>query len=378
MWQLLLGLDEAGHAVTLTSLNPNKHHLAHEKWPPELRIIATEVDTTPGYWSALTSALFQRTPYPVLRYLHAGFAEQLSRLLTNETFDVIQLETVFMTPYIDVIRRYSRAPIVLRAHNAEHEIWQRMAHHERQLLRKFYYQYLAVAMKKYEAEVVKGIDGLLTLTHTDADAFRKLGYTGKQATIHPWVCVPEHAPQVTEGCEVAYLGALNWLPNLQGLQWFIRDVWPNVLERMPEAKLDIAGKAPLPQVFKWAGKRITIQGEVDDAHAFLAKFAVVIIPVQAGSGIRLKLLEAMALGKAVVTTTEGAQGAGVQSGREVFIADAPETFAACIVELLQNPTRRLAMAAHARAYVKAVHNQADAMAALHSFYDELNIGTSGR
>lgn len=373
MHQTISALHGQGHAVTIASLNPVKHRVGTEALQAIADVQTQEADTTPTAWGALGAALFHTTPYPVLRYLHAEFSALLQRLVTQNQFNIIQLETIFMLPYVDVLRRYSRAPIVLRAHNVEGEIWKRLATGEPNPFKKVYYLYLGHAVTRYELNEARFADSLITLTESDKNFFVEGGYAGPVTVAPPFV---ETAQQVDESGDrlpnqMAYLGALNWPPNVQGLTWFVQQVWPLICARQPDTQFHIAGKDPLPEVFKLNGNGVVVHGPVADAQQFLKPFEMVIVPVLAGSGIRLKLLEAMALGKAVVTTTVGAQGLGAQPDVHLLIADEPAAFANHITTLLADDTRRKFMGQQARQFVLQHHAQEPLMARLLHFYGSL-------
>jgi glycosyltransferase involved in cell wall biosynthesis len=370
MLQAMDGLKQRGHGITLASLNPLKHRQDPQALAHIGNVHALPVDTAPTALGALGAALFNTTPYPVLRYLHADFSVLLQRLVKAERFDVLQLETLFMLPYVDVLRRHSQAPIVLRVHNVEGEIWQRMAAFENHLGKKLYYRYLAKSVTRYEQTEAAHVDALLALSAADLSFFTRNGFRGIAAAVSPAVEVPSRDLQAstTHRHNFAYLGALNWPPNVQGLQWFVRQVMPLILVREAAAQFHIAGKDPLPQALALQSRSVTVHGPVPDAIAFLQQYDIVVVPVLSGSGVRLKMLEAMAQGKAIVTTTVGAQGLAVVHGRELLIADDPAQFATLVLQLLADPELAARLRQNAQAYVAQHHSMNSMLDSLERFY----------
>jgi glycosyltransferase involved in cell wall biosynthesis len=169
---------------------------------------------------------------------------------------------------------------------------------------------------------------------------------------------------------------MEWQANEQGVMWFLHKVWPLLLSKLPQAKFHLAGKGLNPQDPRFFQTGVVNHGEVPNAEDFMHQHGVMIVPILSGSGIRIKSLEAMALGVPIVSTSVGAQGLSVTSGVEMYIADQPQAFADAIVELLTQPAMAQILTQNARGYVEMHHNLKRNTAELLSFLQKLKSPTA--
>jgi polysaccharide biosynthesis protein PslH len=353
-------LKEQEVDLTLFALNTRKHFIAESELG-ELRklarFITTEIDTTPKLLHALW-AFAAGKPYNIQRFFNRQHADSLKQLLEKESFDIVELEGVYLAQYIPTIRKANPLlPIVLRAHNVEFDIWQGMATVERNPLKRMYYWQLAASGMRYEIAAIQDVDAILAITPKDAERFKSLGFKGP---IHwlPAAWQGDVLPPLTGSMppKVAFLGSLEWLPNVQGLEWFLTHVWPKVLSSVPEAHFTIAGRNPSPSVLSWSYPNVEVVGLVDDPKQYLADKTVVVVPLLSGSGMRLKVLEALALGKAVVSTKLGAEGIyplphAENEQNPLLLADSPEDFAVALIRLLSDSDFRFDVASGGNAYL---------------------------
>lgn len=328
-----------GCQVTMLAMNTTKHRFKMDELPDEIsrlaRWIAVDVDNRIKPLNAL-SCLLQGRSYNIERFISSAYNDRLIELLQQEDFDVIQLEGLYLSPYLETIRSYSSAKVVMRSHNVEHEIWARIAENERGWLKRAYLKILARQLKEYEVRRLNKYDLMTSVTDRDAEILKSLGC---KIPIH--VC-PAPYDETTlkpdrsalEFPSVFFIGALDWIPNTEGLNWFIEKVWPIVHRELPEVKFHIAGRNG--EKFKTpAGEQIVRDGEVDNAYSFMNSKGVMVVPLLSGSGIRVKIIEGMALGKTIVTTTLGAEGIPCKDGQNILIADKPEEFAQKIIKCLK-------------------------------------------
>ncbi|RYD70195.1 MAG: glycosyltransferase, partial [Sphingobacteriales bacterium] len=215
-------LKKLGHKVTLAALNTKKHHQKPEVLSDIAQVFATDIDTTvtiPG----LIKGFFGELPYIVSRFWSTEFEQQLAHILQQKTFDIIQLEGVYMAIYLPVLRKFSKAKIVLRAHNVEHQIWQRLSENEPALHKRLYMRYLANKVRRFEEEYACKFDGIIAITETDAAWFKKQCATTQITSISAGVHLakPEQISLEKLKPTVAILGSLEWAPNVQGLEWFL-------------------------------------------------------------------------------------------------------------------------------------------------------------
>lgn len=338
-------LRELGCQVSLLAMNTHKHFFNSNGCPEALShykdIFKVPVDNRVKPTEAFLN-LFSRESYHIARFISPAFQRQLIEVLKNNTYDLIQLETPYLSPYISTIRKYSDALIAMRAHNVEHEIWERIAENTAFFPKRWYLKHLARKLCRYEVEQLKQYDILVAITQRDLDFFRKLGYR-KAAVVAP-IGVRSEAYQpdydsYRRPLSLSFIGSLDWMPNQEGLQWFINQVWTSLEKKYPNLELHIAGRnTPEDLKHKLAGKNVFVHGEVPDAHQFINNHSLMVVPLLSGSGMRAKILEGMALGRVVLTTSVGLEGIAARPGREVLVADAPEQFVSHIEScLLQGP-----------------------------------------
>jgi polysaccharide biosynthesis protein PslH len=252
---------------------------------------------------------------------------------------------LYMSPYVKVVRKYSNAPVILRAHNIEHLIWQRVAANTRNPLKRMYLDHLVRKLERYECSVAGLFDGIAAITLKDAEFFRSSrcrkqdGGQEIPVTAIPFGIDPLKFPESTTEPEFPSLfsiGAMDWIPNLEGVCWFLDKVWPEIHPKYPELHYYVAGRN-MPQWLKDKDyPNVDVIGEVDDATAFMHSKSVLVVPLFSGSGIRIKIIEGMACGKTIISTTVGAEGINYTRDRDLFIADTPEEFIRCISACVEN------------------------------------------
>jgi glycosyltransferase involved in cell wall biosynthesis len=336
MNMLIEGLANAGHKVKVLAVNSFKYNINPADIPDDYRMRTNiefiDVDLHVKPFNALLN-LFTGKSYHVQRFISKKFNDLLIRILTNESYDVVQLETLFMCPYIETIRNHSEAKIILRAHNIEHLIWQRIAEETGNPLKKWYIRHLAHTLKKFEQDTVLKVDGILAITPPDAAYFT--GLAGRFAH-HPVRVIdlpfgidPSEYHLNSVGVEfpsLFSLGSMNWIPNQEGIKWFLHEVWPDVHRQFPALKYYLAGRE-MPEWMRLLKlPNVVVLGEIPDAREFLASKAIMIVPLFSGSGIRVKIIEGMAAGKTIISTSIGAEGIRYTHRENILIADAPCEF----------------------------------------------------
>ncbi|MCB0563647.1 MAG: glycosyltransferase [Phaeodactylibacter sp.] len=335
-------LRELGCQVSLLAMNTHKHFFNSNGCPEALGhykdIFKVPVDNRVKPTEAFLN-LFSRESYHIARFISPAFRRQLIEVLKNNSFDLIQLETPYLSPYIPTIRQHSDALIAMRAHNVEHEIWERIAENTAFFPKRWYLKHLAQKLYRYEVEQLEQYDILVAITQRDLDFFRKLGYR-KTAVVAPIgvrseVYRPDY-DSYRRPLSLAFIGSLDWMPNQEGLQWFISQVWTELEKKHPDLELHIAGRnTPEDLKHKLAGKKVFVHGEVPDAQDFINSHSLMVVPLLSGSGMRAKILEGMALGRVVLTTSVGLEGIGARPEREVLVANTPDQFVSHIESCLR-------------------------------------------
>ncbi|PKP22695.1 MAG: glycosyl transferase family 1 [Bacteroidetes bacterium HGW-Bacteroidetes-21] len=343
IWTLSQELAAQGHEVTLLAMNTKKHYVSAVDLPDreksKIQIIPVDVNAPIHFYGAISNLLFSRLPYNAIRFIDNNFKKALIEVLQKNEFDVIQLEGLYVAPYIPVIRKYSKAVVSFRAHNVEHEIWSRIKANETTLLKREYLGVLVRRLKRFEMSLLNSADVVVPITERDASVFRTLGCSKPlhvcPAAINLLEVVPQ--PRKTIFPSLFFIGALDWAPNQEGLIWFFDNLWANIHSEIPEITLYVAGR----NCPDWLLKKIQVDGveyvgEVDNAYNFMNTYAIMIAPIFSGSGMRVKIIEGMALGKTIITTTIGTEGINTCHQQNILIANKADDFILLIKKCLEN------------------------------------------
>ena len=306
--------------------HPVKKNLITEEYCTNTQFESVYVDLKINMLDAFV-ALLTGESYNVKRYESHEFAKKLASILKEDTFDVIHVESIFLTPYLPLIRKYSKAKVILRAHNVEHLIWERIAKCTKNIFKRWYVKKLALALKVYELEHISQYDGIACITQKDADYFIKAGCRKPIVSIPFGIIAPDTMDNVDEEPNsLFHIGSMDWIPNLEGVNWFLEKVWPKVLNEVPQTRMYLAGRKMPQTLMNTEYRNVSIVGEVPDAMYFIESKKINIVPLLSGSGIRVKIIEAMSVGKTVISTTIGAEGIEYTDGKNILIADTPDEF----------------------------------------------------
>ena len=324
------GLLGEGCAVRVLTVETDKHpahtELMSDEYRNQTRFDAVYIDLGIKPLPAAVAALCGES-YHVKRYISNDFAKRLKAILQEESFDVVHVESIFLTPYVPLIRTHSQAKVILRAHNVEHLIWHRVAQSTRNPMKRSYLKHLSLTLRAYELEHLSDYDGIVCITPSDAEYFRQNGCR-KPITSIPFGVEPKEYPEAeVEPNSLFHIGAMDWMPNQESIAWLLHDVWPVVHREVPQAHLYLAGRKMPERWMKARIEGVSVVGEVDDAMQFIASKQINVVPLLSGSGIRVKIIEAMSAGKVVITTTVGAQGIDYTDGVDLLIANTPAEFA---------------------------------------------------
>jgi polysaccharide biosynthesis protein PslH len=355
---LAKSLVSLGCELDLLVLNTSKHYFdpmdlpSSENFFKEIHSVRVHNHIT--FSGALRSLLWGES-YILDRFKSKAFADKLAELLRNKNYDVVQMETIYLAHYIEVVRKESNALLSLRAHNVEHEIWERVAATTPIFLKKWYLKNQNKHLQNFEISHLNHFDVLLAITSRDLDAFQQLGFrhTGVVAPVGLNLSeYPFDNQQVASANSACFIGALDWMPNQHGLIWFLDNVWPKMAKRFPAAQFHVAGKNTPDWLRTKANGLATVHGEVEDAKAFIREYGVLVAPLFSGSGIKIKVLEGMALGRVVVTTTIGAEGIAAIHGQHLLIADNVSDFEKQLAWCFEHPLQSAEIGLAARELIR--------------------------
>jgi polysaccharide biosynthesis protein PslH len=373
---LTRGFALLGHDVTVLAMNTKKHHTELSDIPESVqdwaRFRLVDVPAGISALAATINFLFSGKPYNAVRFISDAFSKELKNVLEEKDFDIVQLEGLYVCPYIPLIRKYSRAKIVYRAHNIEHEIWERTATLT-QGMKKIYLKILSRRIKIFEREFLNQYDLLVPITERDGIILDKLGNT-RPAHISPTgidttVLIP-HSKNL-EHPSLFHIGSLEWAPNQEGLIWFIDKCWPKIHEKFPDLTFYIAGRKAPDRLVRWfKAPNIVFMGEVDDAYRFMNSKSIMVVPLFSGSGMRIKIIEGMALGKPIVSTPIGTEGISTQSGKNILIADNEQEFVSYVERLITDTELFQTISRNAIEYIQEKFDNLALAGALIGFYEK--------
>ncbi|HLX86761.1 MAG TPA: glycosyltransferase family 4 protein [Terriglobales bacterium] len=301
--------------------------------------------------------LSAQPPYAVSRFAHAGVQKQLQGWFREQRFDVAVCD------FLDAAVNFPGSlniPSVLFQHNVESEIWRRHADTAGNPAKKMMYRMEFKKMMRYERAAVCKFQHVIAVSENDRALMTKWVDPDRVTVVPTGVDLAQYRPASEMGPRLApterartwgtvsnastpfitFVGAMDWEPNVDGVEYFCSEVWPAIKAEVPEARLRIVGRNPDRRVQNWASESIEVTGRVPSVVEHLHQSSVVIVPLRIGGGTRLKIYEAMATAKAVVSTTIGAEGLDVHHGRDIILADDPRSFAQAVIMLLRDPELR--------------------------------------
>jgi glycosyltransferase involved in cell wall biosynthesis len=298
-----------------------------------------------GFVTQLAGNLVSSMPLSLSRYCSPAMRHQITKVLSTEQFDSVVCDFLFPAPnFADM------SGVVLFQHNVESMIWRRHVEQAPDPLRKGYLKLQADRMLEWERRMCQAAGRVIVVSPQDADVMRNL-FGVETACIATGVDLdyfgrPEAVPHTTD---LVFVGSMDWMPNSDGVNYFVREILPLIWKRKPDCTLAVVGRAPSPATLALAQQdsRIRVTGTVPDVRPWLWGASASIVPLRIGGGTRLKIYEAMAAGTAAVSTSLGAEGLDVSHPEDIRLADSPNEFAEQCLVLLQDVRQRESVAAEA-------------------------------
>jgi len=355
------GLVNLGHEVSLVSLNAKKHR--HEEDHPDellkkINYRSYDIDTGMSLFDGFLTT-FSKNAYNIDRYYDENFDKLLIGEVRNNVYDIIQFEGLFVAPYINTVRRNCKAKLVYRAHNIEHQIWERLAQQKSDPFKKFYLRLMSRRIKKYEIEQISKFDAIAVFTAQDKETMLLYGAKIPVEVVPVGIEMEHYRPDFnkTEFPSLFFLGSLDWTPNREGIEWFLHGFHSDIENDELRVKFYVAGN-DIPEEFddyEVLGK-IFIQGEVDDALEFVNSKSIMIVPLLSGGGMRVKIVEGMAMQKCIISTALGAEGINYKNGVNILIANTHEEFFKAIRRCIADEDYCKAVGINARRLIEDQHD----------------------
>jgi sugar transferase (PEP-CTERM/EpsH1 system associated) len=307
----------------------------------------------PGFYLRLGLNLLSPDPYIVTSHYGRAMQEAFDRQLREFQPDVVLCE---WTPYAAYLRRRAACPFVLIAHNIEGRIWRRYQEHETNPAKRWYIARQAEKVERFEREVVNMVSGVTTVSEEERQFYQRLAPELPSMVVDNGVDLGYFHPMdsMVKPLELVFSGSMDWRPNQDAARHFVHDIFPRIRSANPRVTVTFVGRNP-PQEVVALGQTpgVTVTGTVEDVRPYLDRAAMVVVPLRIGGGTRLKILEALAMNKAVVSTSVGAEGLHVSDGRDIVIADGVKPFADAVLGLLEQPKRAQQIGITGRTSVEA-------------------------
>ena len=335
MNQFLKSLLNSGLDVKHFTVSTYKHLYKEGNYPEKLNaIIRTEsafIDTRINPFSAL-SYLFKKGCYNIDRFKSQRFYSLLKNYLKEQKIDIVIFESIYLANYFPLVKKYSSAKIIVRSHNVEFLIWERLANNETSFFKKFYLKKLAKDLKKAELQILNKIDAIAFISNEDEKTLKKLGIKTNSTTIPISIQSAQQQSNYNTN-SFFFIGSMNWLPNIETVKHLIQTIFPEIRKTIPDAKLYIAGSS-MPEEFQTSIEAgIEIVGYVDSISDFMISKGIMLVPIQSGSGVKIKIIEGMNFGVPILTTPLGIEGIALENGKDVLIASNDTDFINAAIEL---------------------------------------------
>lgn len=368
--------------VTLLAFN---HHdeLSGPVENPYEQVIAVKRDS-PYTFTKVLRGLWGRTPLPVLNYTTDSMKKALEGILEEKDFDVVQVEGIHLMAYLPIIRSARRRPLVVCDwHNVESELMRQYSQHEPNLLRRAYAGKTARLMSEFEVRALQEFDAHVVVSQKDAERLSNLNGDARVFVIENGVDTSYYSDALLEKAgaaprdapgrkRIVFVASMDYHANIEGAVSFAREVWPILRARDPELVFSIVGRDPSREVRALALiPGIEVTGTVVDVRPFYRNAVAAVVPLNVGGGSRLKILEAMAAGVTVISTTLGAEGLDVRHGENILIADTNEQLVEAIISVVEDQDRRNRLGSAGRALVSAHYEWAKLGGSLFELYQKL-------
>ena len=318
-------------------------------------------------------SVVRRRVYTVSAYENAGFRARLEQLLRSESFDLVHVDSLDLSAYLPLL---PLAATVCVHHNVESALLRRRAGADSNALRRAYLSLQASLMEREERYWCPRVALNVTVSADDKRGLQRLAPAAAVAVVPNGVDVQAFQPGGPPTGGVVFVGGMTWFPNKDALEHFARDILPVLRAGGCDDAITWVGRALPGAAETYQEHGITLTGYVDDIRPFVADSACYVVPLRVGGGTRLKILDAWAMGKAVVSTSIGCEGLDARDGWNILIRDDARGFAAGVQEVLSNPDLRDALGAHARRTAEDTYSWDVIGDGMYQAYDAVRLGTA--
>ncbi len=318
----------------------------------------------------MIKSLIMHQPFLMVRDNRAAMHQVIKQVTTQTQFDIVHVDQLNMAQYAEQV---TGAGKILDAHNAlwllYKRLWQTMTPGPKKwLLGRDWH-----LLKQYEGEICRRFEGLLTVSEEDKVALQEAAGQSLDATVIPIAIDTDEVVRVrsyAEADHILHIGTMFWPPNVDGILWFLREIFPLIQAQRPETTFDVVGAKPPPEIMAYNsnGSGVNVTGYVVDPTPYLEATGVMVVPLRAGGGMRVKILNALAQGLPIVTTTLGCEGIAIEPGQHLLIADTPEDFAQATLSLLEDKKLANELGDNGRHLIQSTYDYRAACRPLEALY----------
>lgn len=341
------------YAVKHIAISTEKHPFKLDNYPKEIRdktnpeAVCINTKVTP---LKAISALFKSGSYNINRFFNNDMNQLLSATLRETKFDIIILESIYSSPYLESLRQSFDGKIFIRSHNVEHQIWEDLSKNTSNVVKRWYLNKLGRDLKTYELHINQTVDGIMTISKDDESYFKAQNSDTNITTIPFTVVINDQLQNSYSGNNIFHIGGMDWDPNREAVNRLIK-LFPSIQNSIPTIQLSLIGKGT--EALHPTEKQIQCMGFVPDLSTFCIQTGILVSPITSGSGVRIKILEMMALGIPIITTNKGAQG--INPDQVLYIANSNEELIEAIVKLTHNKEIRIDIGQNAQNYIRENH-----------------------
>lgn len=370
MHAFLQNLLHLGYDIQNLSISTSKHPFELKNYPadiqqkikPESVFINTKINVIKAF-----QALIKSDSYNVSRFYSKQFEDLIISKIKNLDFDFIIFESAFLLPYLPAIRKHFKGKVLVRTHNVEYKIWERMADFDKNILKKKYLQKLAKDLKQYETTNLKQVDGLLCISDLDKRLFQSHGIHIPMVTIPVSMKLDENIKFDGNSKDIFFLGAMNWQPNIEAVDALLNEIFPKISAKFPTTKLHLAGSYMSPKLLNLKQENVIVHGRVENVREFMSQHGVLVVPLKSGSGIRIKILEAMSVATPVIATTIGFEGIPVLNRIEGIVANSTLEICDAIWDFIETPELAQVVGAKGQKMIAQKYSQEQVSAKIYDF-----------
>jgi glycosyltransferase involved in cell wall biosynthesis len=376
VYNTIKGLLRHEVEVTLFSLNASKQYVdlddISDPVYEAINFYSHDIETEANLWDMFLN-VFSNESYNVSRYYTEDAAKLLENILRENEFDIVQFEGLFVVPYLDVVKANTNAKLIYRAHNIVFDVWERLAYTERFTPRRKYLEFLARRLKSYETDQINRFHQIFAISEQDRQSILRFGCETSLEVLPVALDMEKYITTTPSNSfpTLFHLGAMDFRPNKEGLEWFLYEIWPDIEKLNSELRFYIAGKNMQREFFEYDSDNVVVEGEILDAVEFINSKAIMIVPLLSGSGMRVKIIEGMAMRKCIIATTMAAEGIFCHHGKDILIADTPDEFYRSILQCITNPAKLVEIGEQARKTADKYYNISSVSERMLKIYERL-------